>query len=166
MLSNAPVVKMLCQSCKRTGRHKFGSGTRPRFCRCKKRGGSFGPIVAAPGTILTWRFEPADVAAFREKCGLASNAERTARDEAQSAYWVACGKGYRRLPATSPRVIAAEAAYDAALVALEALQAVCPHEGRSPYAEEYCDCCHAHVESDIEQHRHMVREGFFDAAAE
>lgn len=157
---------MLCQSCNRSGLHTFGSVGQPRWCRCRKGTLTFGPIVAAPGTILSWRFEDKADADFREQCRLAGNAEREARDAATSGRWVRCGRGYRRLSDTSPKVVALYAAHDAAIAALEALQAQCPHRDRSPYAREYCDCCYAHVESDIEHHRHLVREGFYDAAAE
>lgn len=157
---------MLCQSCKRSGKHTFGSNGQPRWCRCRKRAGTFGPIVAAPGTILVWRFEAQSDADFREQCRLAGNAQRTALETLRSDKWVRCGKGYRELPRTSAKRRGLEAAYKKALAGLTALQAQCPHGDRSPYQPEYCGCCYAHVESNIEHHRHLVREGFFDAAAE
>lgn len=159
---NGPTVKMLCQSCNRTGAHAFGDLQKPRFCRCKA--GKVGPIVAAPGTIVCFRFGRTDDTAFREQCRLASNAERRARDVC-SLRFVKIGEDYRELPPMSPKRQRHEKAYAAAIAALEALQAICPHEDRSHYAPEHCDCCHAHVESDIAQHRHLVREGFYDDAA-
>ena len=121
----------------------------------------FGPIIAAPGTVVMFRFESKDAAAFRERCRLAGNAEHDAKHAYREGRWVRCGRGYRCLPDDSPKVRALIAAHDAAIAALEALQAECPHEGRSPYAREHCDCCYAHVESDIAQHRHLVREGLY-----
>lgn len=154
-----PRVKMVCQSCKRAGRQSFGDGSKPRWCRCTKA--AHGPIVMAPGVVVMVRFEPSSDAAFRERCRLASNAHREAVETLRSDKWVRCGKGYRELPLDSPTRKKLEASYDSTLAALEALQAECPHRDRSPYQPEYCDCCYAHVESDIEQRRHLVREGFY-----
>lgn len=153
-------VKMSCQGCGRSGLRALGSGVRPRWCRCGRA--SFGPIVAAPGTVVRFTFESESDAAFRDRCRFAGNAERQARDAATSGRWVRSGRGYRRLPETSPKVKALYAAHDATIAALEALQAECPHRDRSMFAPEMCGTCYAHVESVIAQHRHLVREGFYE----
>lgn len=158
LMKTSPRVKMLCQSCNRTGLHTIGAG-KPRWCRCGK--GSHGPIVAAPGTIVRYTFESASDAAFRKECQLAGKEERDARDNLTDR-WVKCGKGYRELPMTSPKRQKLEKAYEDALAKLEALQAKCPHEGRSMFDREMCDCCYMHVESDIAQFQHLMREGIYD----
>lgn len=150
-------VQMLCQTCGRSGLHAFGAIAKPRWCRCV---GTSGPIVMAPGVVMAVRFESADDAAFRERCRVLGNTERTARD-ALSSRWVRCGRGWRELPRTSPKRQRLERAYASARRALQAAQRECPHRDRSLFDPEMCGTCHAHVESDIEQHRHMVREGFF-----
>lgn len=152
-------VKMQCQGCARSGLHALDAG-RPSWCRCRRS--SFGPIVAAPGTVIMFRFESHEAAEFRERCRLAGNAEYEARHAIRDGRWVRAGRGYRRLPDGSKRVRELEAAHDKALASLEALQAVCPHTDRCPYNRENCGTCYAHVESDIAQHRHLVREGFYE----
>lgn len=158
-------VKMACRGCGRQGVQAFGDCRKLRWCRCVK---SFGPIVAAPGTVVRLMFESEEDARFRERCRLAANAEHDARHAWREGRWVRCGKGYRRLPDNAKKVIALAKAHDDALAALEALQALCSHEGRSIFDREMCDCCYARVaamraSSHIAQHRHFVREGILSA---
>lgn len=157
---NAVKMKMRCQGCAREGVKTFGSLARPRWCRCSGRG--FGPIVAAPGTIVRMIFEGPKDAAFRERCRVLGIAERAARDELSKRY-VRCGRGWRELPESSPKRRALYAAHDAAIADLERAQAECPHDpfARSMFDRETCGVCYAHVESDVAQHRHLVREGLY-----
>jgi hypothetical protein len=131
-----------------------GVGKEP-WCKCppKKNGG---PYVAPPDVIVRYTFESKDAAAFRERCRLASNSERRARDAITDARYT---PKLRRRRDSSPIVKAAVKAYRAALRELEALQAVCPHESRSMFNRVFCDVCSAHVECDVEHFRHCVREG-------
>jgi hypothetical protein len=145
----------LCQSCGERGVMTGESGKVP-WCKCtgKKPGG---PYVAPPGFVARFTFEARDAAAFRERCCLAGNAEREARDRL-SERWVRCGRGWRELPRSSSKRKALEASYRAALRALEALQTECSHPERSLFAKEYCGVCHARVEVEIAQFRHLERE--------
>lgn len=151
-------VRSLCQGCGEIGTTYLGETriSKPSWCKCTKR--SHGPIVAAPGTVVRITFESADDAAFRARCDVASKAFADARD-AWSTRWVRCGrKGWRELPATSPKVRALDAAYRKAERDLEKLQAECRHPQRSLFSHIHCDVCHAHVECDVAHYRHLVRE--------
>ena len=150
----------MCQSCGRSGPYRLGQASRPKWCRCPPD--KSGPLQAPPGHVTALTFETRAASTFRERCRLASNAEREARD-ALCSRWVRCGRGWRELPATSKKVRALEAAYEAKLAELEALRAVCPHNDRMHFDQERCGTCYEHVESDVAQHRHLVREGFFDS---
>jgi hypothetical protein len=149
-------IVALCQSCGQQGVTPFGGHAKPAWCKCtgKKLGG---PYVAPPGYIVRFAYESTDDAAFREACRLAGNAEREARDNLSQRF-VRSGKGWRELPRSSPKRRALEAAYRKASRALEALRARCPHTGRSLFSKAQCDICYAHVECDVEHHRHLVRE--------
>lgn len=99
-----------------------------------------GPFVAPPGVIVSYRFETRD--AFRQRCLFAGGAERRARD----AVIVARYGGSKRRRAESSKIVrAALAAYRKARRALQALQAQCPHEGRSMHSPIHCDVCFAEV---------------------
>lgn len=149
----------ICQKCGRRGMHN--GAAKPRWCRCPKVGG---PYVAPPGFVAVITFESPCDAAFRERCRLLGNAEREARD-ALSERWVRCGRGWRELGWSSPKRRRLERAYRKALRALEAVQAQCAHDelDRSIFDRGMCGVCYAHVVSDIEQHRHLVREGIVAA---
>ena len=96
-----------------------------------------------------------DEAAWRERCRLAGNAERGARDAITHARYTDSG---RKRPDSSPIVRAAVKAYRAALRTLESLQAQCSHPSRSMFSPVHCDVCYAHVECNVEHFRHVVRE--------
>lgn len=147
-------VRMICQGCDRGGRHAFGSPGRPGWCRCV---GTFGPIVAAPGTVVELRFDSLTDASFHERCRRLGQAYHDAKDNLTDR-WVRCGRGWRELPSTSRKRILLEADYEHALAMLEAAQAECPHLERSLFAPEYCGVCYAHVECDVAQYRHLLRE--------
>lgn len=152
MTTSALPLPALCQSC---GNQGMSAGPeQPAWCTCtgkrkgKRRGGP-GPYVAPPGVIITFIYETKEAAARREQGRLLGNAERTARDEAVSARWATYMRGgvehVRAVPVNNPKRRAAEAAYDAALAALEAFQVTCPHPTRCHYFPEFCDVCHGHV---------------------
>lgn len=141
----------LCQGCGKQG--PYDDAQRPAWCACT--GKSCGPYVAPPGFIGRMIFENSDEAAFRERCGLASNAEREARD--RLVRYVRCGRGFRELPRTHPRRKASEAAWRKACRALEALQTICPHTHRNFFHPVACDVCHAHIECNVQEFRHFVR---------
>ena len=126
------VVAMVCASCGRSGRRSTSARRRPSWCRCARS--SYGPIVAAPGTVVMFRFESAEAAAFRARCRLAGNAERAARD------------ALSELPEFSTKRRRLKVAYATALAGLEALQATCAHPEPSFYARERCGCCYAALE--------------------
>lgn len=154
-------IPSLCQSCGHQGPVDVGTATsaNPPWCTCtgKNKGG---PYVAPPGVVVCLSYESKEDSAFREECRLAGNAERHARDDL-SLRWVRSGRGWRELPRSSPKRRRLEGAYRKALRALEALQARCAHAERSMFSHEHCGVCYAHVETDVEQHRHLVREGFY-----
>lgn len=150
-------VPAMCQSCGGRGVVPADPAKKPRWCTCDKgprHGG--GPFVAPPGVVVVYRFESRDDHAFRERCRLVGNAERRARDDL-SGRFVRSGRGYRELPKSSPKRRGLETAYRRALRALEAVQAECAHGSRSIFNRVFCDVCYAHVECDVEHHRHLVR---------
>lgn len=112
-----------------------------------------GPVTAPPGHITVYRFETKEQHAFRERCRLAGNAERQARDAITEARW---GGGEKRRPDSHPKVRAALKAYRAAARELEACQARCAHPSRSIFSPVHCDVCHEHVECDVENYRRHV----------
>lgn len=138
---NSIMLPALCQKCGKTGPYPLGDAPdRVAWCTCKIQG----PFVAPPGHITRFTVRTKEEAAFAERCRLASNAERRARDDL-AAIWV----GYRRrgkyqvrkLPETHPKRVKLERAYDAALAAIEALQAECSHPGRCFFNRDFCDVC-------------------------
>ncbi len=151
-------MRTMCQTCQCIGSMQLGACGKPAWCACVKGGG---PYVAAPGTIVKITFESHEAAAFREQCRLASNAERGARDDL-SQRWVRCGRGYRELPPWSAKCKALARAYALACRALRKLQRQCVHPERSMFNRECCGVCKMHVETDVEQHRHLVRQGYFN----
>lgn len=142
-----------CQGCRRKGMIA-GGPKKPRWCRCK---GTSGPYVAPPGVVIRYTFVSADEATFRERCRLASVAEREARD-ALTQRWVRCGAGWRELPLGTPKRDALEANYFAARKAMLRLQAACSHPSRCLFSAAHCDVCNAYVECNVEHHAHLVRE--------
>src|ERR1043166_668447 len=153
--SSLPAHQIVCQGCKKTGCYDAAQGERAPWCTCSAR--TYGPYVAAPGVIIALRYESQEDAALREEARLAGNAEREARD-ALSGRYVKAGKGYRELPKTRPKRRGLESAYRKACRAQEAVQARCSHPERSLFSKAHCGVCHAYVECDVEQHRHLVRE--------
>lgn len=146
-------VRLLCQSCGNQGAHDFSDSSQPSWCTCTK---AYGPIVAAPGTIVRMTFESKENAVFRAECLIASNAFFEAKD-ALSERWVKCGRGWRELPASHPKVRGLHKAYNDALAELEWLQSLCRHPSRCLFSRIHCDVCHAHVECDVAHYRHLVK---------
>lgn len=150
------IVPALCQSCGGSGTYEPDRfSAKPSWCTCLDFGG---PYIAPPGHVTCYRVESKEDAAFRERCRLAGNAERQARDAAICAKWVRAGKGYRELPLSSPKRRTAEFVYRKALRALRRLQRECSHPSRSMFNEQCCDVCFAHVQCDVAQYRHLVKQ--------
>jgi hypothetical protein len=120
----------------------------PAWCTCT---GTGGPYNAPPGTVVQYTFETREAVAFRERCRLAANAERVARDVVTRVRWDGAVGRPRRF--THPLVREAVRVYAEAARSLEILQAQCPHPSRSPYAPEHCDACAAQVQCGVEDHR-------------
>ena len=151
----------ICIKCNKSGLVDIGGrDIKPSWCTCPDIGG---PYNAPPGFVARWTYEAKDAAAFREACRLASNAEREARDEMLSTFWVGYQRNGRRFVRAVPKANrkrgAAERRYANKLRALRKLQRQCEHPARSLFDSESCDVCHAHVESDIARHRHLAAEG-------
>lgn len=156
-MKNTPVrLPSVCAGCKRSGLYTLGSGGRPRWCRCK---GIPGVLHPPPGHVTVFHYRSKEEAAFRERCRLAGNAERQARDGLSDRF-VRCGRrGWRELPRSSPKRRGLDLAYRRARRTLDALQAACAHDilDRSRDAPEYCGACYAHVFTDIVVHRQFAR---------
>lgn len=159
---NATRMPALCQGCGAQGPMRSledvkasGIGKEP-WCKCppKKLGG---PYVAPPGFVARFTFESKEEHEFRERCRLAGNAERAAKDAMVGRY-VKCGRGSRRLPDSHPRVRALLSNWRKAARVLERLQAECSHPERSLFNRIMCGVCYAQVECDVEHYRHLVRE--------
>jgi len=141
----------VCRGCGKQGIK--ATDERPAWCECT--GATCGPYQAPAGVVARFTFESGDAAAFREKCRLAGNAERRARDAICDATYFPSGRkrpGWRSLRRKAIR------AHDSAIDRLESLQAQCPHPSRSMFSRVHCDVCYAHVECDVEHFRHLVRE--------
>jgi hypothetical protein len=101
-----------------------------------------GVRVAPSGFIARLTFDAPALAKFRERCRLASCAERAARDDVTRARYTESG----RLRPTSSRIVKlALAHYRAARSALDKLQAACRHPSRSIHSPVHCDICKKEV---------------------
>lgn len=154
---NAVRTPALCQTCGNRGLMPHGTDEIPSWCTCTGKGprGGPGPFVAPPGVIVRYIFETPEAAAWRERCRLAGNAERRARDAICEATYYPSG---RKRPGWQKLRRAAIRAHDRAIDALEALQLQCSHPSRSMFSPVHCDVCYAHVECNVEHFRHLVRE--------
>ncbi len=98
-----------------------------------------GPVTAPAGVIVRHTFEPAEAAAFRERCRLARNVEHAAQEAVTVARYTPTG---RRRPESARAVQVAVAAWAKAQRVVRSLQAKCCHPGRSFHSPSRCDVCH------------------------
>jgi hypothetical protein len=160
---NSAAIKprTLCQGCGKSGPLAlFRGDAQPRWCACTLKGERArallkrgfagvlpgGPYIAAPGSVAAVIFESRADAEFRERCRLASNAERRARDVALTAKWGRQGKRFRELPRSHPKRAEAEKRYAKCLRALRDLQRKCKHPHRCHFNSDACGVCYKTLE--------------------
>lgn len=136
-------IPALCEGCGRKGTYTMGNTRRPSWCRCK---GTPGILRSPAGVVVCFTFESTDDAVFRERCRLAGNAERQARDNLCHRF-VRCGKGWRELPRGNSKRDGLERAYSAALRVLRKCQRECVHPSPSHYNPDCCGVCYVAIET-------------------